>query len=199
MIVAGSRLGVFVADGTLSVGYVALTHAVEADAAKLAAKVIPGRFWAALTPSGEATVETVADAIPHDLVVLDPQSEVSYRVETASAATYTVFLVGELRAGSCVEVEVDELGAVSGEVEQPGHVIALPVYVPSGAHTVRVRALAGRLKLDTITFDRTVVEPRLVLQDPTDLLHDGKKLLGDDYSHDCVVDALLRVKNESDD
>ena len=199
LIVAGSRLGVFVADGTLSVGYVALTHAVEADAAKLAAKVIPGRFWAALTPSGEATVETVADAIPHDLVVLDPQSEVSYRVETGSAATYTVFLVGELRAGSCVEVEVDELGAVSGEVEQPGHVIALPVYVPSGAHTVRVRALAGRLKLDTITFDRTVVEPRLVLQDPTDLLHDGKKLLGDDYSHDCVVDALLRVKPETDD
>lgn len=191
-----SHLGYYVADGSLRIGYTAVTRSVEPLASRAAPKPVPGRWWAALTATAGVR-ERVDEPISYDRLVLCDGSEAEYEVLVAATGDHRVYLSGRFDPGTSVGLSVDGGPWADGDVVASHGVAALPVVLTAGAHVLRLRATAGRAAIDTVTVGLGADEPTFSLGTPVALAGTGKLAVGDDRTHDCTVEAVISVDPRS--
>ena len=191
-----SRLGFTVAGGELQLGYLALTSTTEALAGPVAAKPVPGRFWAALTAArdngdGSFCLSTETKrTVP--IVSPVPGQTVAYDLLVAASEPYLVLLTGEFSSGCTVTAETD--GAVSTtRVDQSTHAVSLPVGLTEGTQELRLRCDGAPAYLDLITVVPAATTPPFAAAVPLRLSGDGKVGLGDLGWHDADIEAEITV------
>ena len=128
--IAGLRLGYHCGDGTLTVGYTALTRNVEQYADRTASRPVPGRFL-------PASADRAGDGPSRSDCIVGPAAEFRQALLVAASSEYDLRLTGDFPAGATVEVAIDD---EVWELELPQATTAIHARpaLTAGTHTLTV-------------------------------------------------------------